>query len=265
MSMIQELDRLKFAWRFMLLRKAPIARSNAPILRAMSETLWDVASPRESRQSGEIERHRGWLAQDQSEVEFLDFGAGARAEGYPGQDVEDGVGSRRRVSELVLASKSPLWGRLLHKIVRLTGAKNCVEMGTCLALSASYIAAALPRDGRLVTLEGAPAVADLAAGTLRSLVPDRAVEICVGPFRDTLPEVLERMAPIDFVFIDGHHEQQATEDYCRQLLPHMQRQGVMVFDDIRWSPQMLKAWKNIRNSVAGLCLDMGSVGIVLLE
>jgi predicted O-methyltransferase YrrM len=72
------------------------------------------------------------------------------------------------------------------------------------------------------------------------------------------------MAPIDFVFVDGHHEQQATEDYCRQLLPHMQKQGVMVFDDIRWSPQMLQAWKQICGSIAGLCLDMGSVGIVLL-
>ena len=265
MPMVQKLDRLQFAWRLLRLPEAPIARSNPPILQAMKETLWDVASPRESRQAGEIERHRGWLAQDHSEVEFLDFGAGTRAEGYPGQDIEGGVGSRRRVSELVLASKSPLWGGLLHKMVRLAGAKSCVEMGTSLALSASYIAAALPQDGRLVTMEGAPAVAKLAAATLRSLVPDRAVEICVGPFRDTLPEVLERMAPIDFVFIDGHHEQQATENYCRQLLPHMQSRGVMVFDDIRWSPQMLQAWKNISASVAGLCLDMGSVGIVLLD
>ena len=55
-----------------------------------------------------------------------------------------------------------------------------------------------------------------------------------------------------------------TGMFCRQLLPHMQRRGVMVFDDIRWSPQMLLAWKNISNSIAGTCLDLGSVGIVLL-
>lgn len=264
MPLGQKFDTLKFAWRFFWLPKAAVADCNSQIMRALSETLWNVASPREIARASTIEQHRSALAQNQREVEFLDFGAGARAEGYPSQDIDAGVGSTRRISEITLASKSPFWGRLLYKIVRLTGARNCVEMGTSLAISASYIASALPRDGKLITMEGAPAVADIAADTLRTLVPDREVEICVGPFQDTLGEVLEKMAPIDFVFIDGHHEQAATEGYCRQLLPHMQRRGVMVFDDIRWSPQMLLAWKNISNSIAGTCLDLGSVGIVLL-
>ena len=262
--MDQRLDRLKFAWRFLLLPRARVASANSEILRALTETMWDVASPGEARQTQRIEQYRSALTQDESEVEFLDYGAGSRDNQFSGEDLRRGVGSRKKISEIALASKSALWGRLLHKIVRLTAAKSCVEMGTSLAISASYIASGLGRDGRLVTMEGAPAVADLAADTLRRLVPDREVEICVGPFHDTLDAVLEKAAPIDFAFVDGNHERTATESYHRQLLRHMQPGGVMVFDDIRWSADMLRAWKTIRADSRGTCLDLGNVGIVLL-
>ncbi|HTJ58239.1 MAG TPA: class I SAM-dependent methyltransferase [Devosiaceae bacterium] len=152
----------------------------------------------------------------------------------------------------------------MHKIVRLTGATNCVEMGTCLGISASYLAAALPEGGRLVTMEGSPGVADIATDTLRTLVPGRAVEIRRGPFHETLNVVLREMSPIDFVFVDGHHEEQATEQYFRQLLPNMQQNGVIVFDDIRWSPGMKKAWSHIRAQAPGVCVDLGTLGLVLL-
>ena len=138
-------------------------------------------------------------------------------------------------------------------------------MGTSLAVSASYIASALPPGGRLVSLEGDSTLAAMAAAAVRALAPDRDVEIRVGPFSDTLGAVLKEVAPIDFVFVDGHHEQEATEYYYQQLLPAMGRGGVMVFDDIRWSAGMRRAWRTIKADTPARHLDLGAVGIVLMS
>jgi len=263
--MAQRLDRLNLAWRFTLLPKASASGSNAAILRAIDETLRNVASPEENQRWVRIENYRRGLLGSDRQIEFVDFGAGTRSERQAAGVMNTGVRSDRRISEIAPASKSALWGRLLYKIVAFTGARSCIELGTSLAVSASYIAAALPPNGRLVTMEGDATVAAMAADAVRTLAPDRRVEIRVGPFSDTLEAVVAEMAPIDFAFIDGHHERAATEHYYRQVLGGMQRGGVMIFDDIRWSAGMRQAWKAIRADARGTCLDLGAVGILLVD
>jgi predicted O-methyltransferase YrrM len=259
----EHIDRLRYAWRFGLLPRADVMDNHAVIWQALSETLWNVGSTAERERSRRIEDHRGALLRDERQIEFVDFGAGARGEGLP-RPGRGGVRSTRKVSQLARVAKSPFWGGLLHKIVLRTGARTCVEMGTSLAISASYIASALPQNGRLVTLEGSTAVADIAVDTLHTLVPGRQVDVRVGPFEQTLETVLDEVAPVDFVFLDGDHDQQATERYCRLLLPKMRRRGVMVFDDIRWSAGMRRAWTRISAEIVGTPLDLGVLGIVLL-
>lgn len=260
--MAQRLDRLNLAWRFALLPRTSVTGSNAAILRSISETLRNVASPEENQRWTGIENYRRELLGDHRQVEFIDFGAGTRTERQAGGVINTGVRSDRRISEIAPASKSALWGRLLYKIVAFTGAKTCLEMGTSLAVSASYIASALPPGGRLVTMEGDSTLAAMAIAAVGTLAPDRQVEIRVGPFSETLGAVLQEVAPIDFVFVDGHHEHEATENYYRQLLPAMRQGGVMIFDDIRWSAGMRRAWRTIKAEAPGPCLDLGAVGIV---
>jgi predicted O-methyltransferase YrrM len=260
--MAKNLEWLKFAERFILLPHATVGSKNAAVSKALTETLWNTAPSEQRAQSRRIEHYRSTLLEDKRNIAFVDFGMGARGNL---QDKGLGMHSIRQVSEVARVSKPAIWCRLLHNIVRATEAKNCVEMGTSLGISACYIASALPPDGRLVTMEGAPAVAGMACETLRALVPAARAEIVVGPFRDTLDTVLERMAPIDFVFVDGHHEGRATEDYCDRLTPKMRSRGVMVFDDIRWSPGMLLAWQHICTRVPGFCVDLGTMGLVLLR
>ncbi|MEO8882155.1 MAG: class I SAM-dependent methyltransferase [Devosia sp.] len=263
--MAQRLDRLNLAWRYTLLPKASASGSNAAVLQAIDETLRNIGSADESQCWARIENYRRGLLASDRQIEFIDFGAGSRTEWQAGGVINTGARSARRISDIAPASKSELWGRLLSKIVAFTGARNCVEMGTSLAVSASYIASALPFDGSLVTMEGDSTVAAMAADAVKTLAPDRRVDIRVGPFDDTLDAVIKEMAPIDFVFVDGHHDRAATEHYYRRLLPAMRRGGVMVFDDIRWSDGMRRAWRTIRAEASGICLDLGAVGIVLVD
>jgi predicted O-methyltransferase YrrM len=256
------MDRVNLAWRLALLPKGRMAARDHILMRAVKETLRNITSADERAQWMRIENYRRGLLQDEREIEFVDYGAGPRSGQQGAAAGSEGVRSTRRISQIALASKSSLWGKLLYKSVRFAGARTCLELGTSLAISASYIASALPREGRLVTMEGSPAVAAMAADTLKALVPDRRVEVRLGPFNDTLDQTLREVAPLDFVFVDGHHDEAATGRYFRQLLPRMEPGGVMVFDDIRWSGGMRKAWRRIRGEMPRHCLDLGAVGIV---
>ncbi|HEX7116836.1 MAG TPA: class I SAM-dependent methyltransferase [Steroidobacter sp.] len=54
-----------------------------------------------------------------------------------------------------------------------------------------------------------------------------------GRFDDVLPGVLSEMGSVDYVFIDGHHEEEATNRYFELVRPYLSDIAVVVFDDIR--------------------------------
>jgi predicted O-methyltransferase YrrM len=120
-------------------------------------------------------------------------------------------------------------------------------MGTSVGISASYIAAALKLNGRgkLVTLEGGAALADVARRNFAALSLEGVVEVVVGPFHETLSGAFKDSSPIDFIFIDGHHDEDATKKYFTMMLPCLAPVSVAVFDDINWSEGMKRAWHSV--------------------
>ncbi len=122
-----------------------------------------------------------------------------------------------------------------------------MELGTCLGITAAYQAAALEinQSGKLVTLEGAEPLAELACDNFKRLRLSRAT-VRVGRFQDILGAILREQAPIDFAFIDGHHDGDATVGYFREILPFLSEGAILVFDDILWYETMKIAWQRIR-------------------
>lgn len=143
-------------------------------------------------------------------------------------------------------SKKAPWGELLLLLVRGLRPRNVLELGTCLGISGAYLAAglALNGQGRLVTIEGAPALAERAQENLTGL--GLSAEVVAGLFRDSLGAVADDLEPIGLAFIDGHHDEEATKSYFAQLLPYLEDDAVVVFDDIAWSEGMARAWVDLR-------------------
>lgn len=136
-------------------------------------------------------------------------------------------------------------------------------MGTCVGISAAYQATALRLNGggRLFTLEGASPLARIATRTLSELGLDQ-VTVVQGRFQDTLETVLRENAPVDVVFVDGHHDEQATLRHFEQVRPHLSAGALLVFDDIRWSGGMARAWRAVAESPdTALAVDLGSLGL----
>jgi predicted O-methyltransferase YrrM len=102
---------------------------------------------------------------------------------------------------------SRLQGKFLELLVRISGARRILEIGTLGGYSTIWLARGLPEGGRIVTLEFDPHHAEVARANLEHAgVVDR-VDLRVGRAIDTLPK-LENTAdsPFDLIFIDADKE-----------------------------------------------------------
>lgn len=102
---------------------------------------------------------------------------------------------------------TPLAGKLLHLLARMTRARHVLEVGTLGGYSTIWLARGIPRDGRVVTLELEQRHADIARANLERAGVSEQVEIIVGRAADTLPRIADRGdEPFDLVFIDADKE-----------------------------------------------------------
>lgn len=87
-----------------------------------------------------------------------------------------------------------------------------------------------------------------------------------GEFGATLPLAIRDNEPIDFAFVDGNHDEFATIAYAEQLHPHLAGEATIIFDDIRWSDGMTRAWQQLANDPRyALTVDLGTVGIAVVS
>lgn len=225
-------------------------------------------TPEEQSWIDRIEHLRTQMNVSTKQITRTDYGAGnpdsnwAQEEMRAGIEVPDTLGHVSQVT-----SKPPFWCLLLFKLIRTMRAGSCLEMGTSVGISAAYQAAALKlnRHGSLVTLEGAASLADIARNNFQQLDLD-TVEVVVGSFQTTLTDVLTNLQPVDYIFVDGHHDEQATRAYFEQILPYLADQALLVFDDITWSEGMKRAWNTLaKDQRVAVAVDLGPVGLCVID
>ncbi len=213
-------------------------------------------APAEADAERAVDGLRASLAASVATVDVVDFGAGA---GRP---------PVRRVADLYTRASSPRpWGRLLFGLVRALRPGRVLELGTNLGVSAAHIGAALALNEaedraddeplafaggrpapRLTTLEGAPALAALAARHLAALGHAGRARVVAGAFDQTLADVAAADGPFDLVFVDGHHEEAAALGYVDALRPHLAPGAVVVLDDVEPGRPVARAWRRLRRA-----------------
>lgn len=239
-----------------------------PLATALAETLRQELTVEERAWIEKIEALRDELNVSRREIAITDYGAGKPVLALSSDDMAKGRVVRRTIGEVCIgASKSRFWSLLLFKLVRKFKPRLCLELGTCLGISASYQAAAMKLNGagKVVSLEGASSLASLAGEHLSRLGLDNAT-VVVGRFQETLAQVLASNVQFDYVFIDGHHDEQATVGYFEQISPRLDSRAVVVLDDISWSAGMRRAWDTVvGDHRIGVALDFRQIGVCLME
>jgi len=156
----------------------------------------------------------------------------------------------------------------LFKLIRKFKPSICIELGSCVGISAAYQYSALKlnKKGYLITLEGYEALAKITENNIKKLNINNTKVVC-GLFQDKLGKVLKENHPVDYALIDGHHQETATIFYFEQFLPYLAEESVMVFDDICWSDGMKRAYKYIKkNKMVKISLEINNkIGILLFS
>jgi caffeoyl-CoA O-methyltransferase len=119
-------------------------------------------------------------------------------------------------------------GRLPAFLVRLTGARRIVEVGTSTGLSALSMAQALPPDGTLLTCDVSEERTRPAREAWEKAGLAGRIELRIGPPADTL-RGLPAEPHIDMAFIDADKDGHVA--YWDALVPRMRPGGLLVVDD----------------------------------
>lgn len=129
----------------------------------------------------------------------------------------------------------PVQGALLQLLVRLTGARRILEVGTFTGYSSTAMALALPPDGRITCCDVSREWTDVARRHWTDAgVADR-VDLRLGPAIETLDALLAEGAErtYDLAFIDADKPNYAG--YYERALRLVRRRGLVVVDNTLWS------------------------------
>ncbi len=120
-------------------------------------------------------------------------------------------------------------GALLTMLVRLTGTRRAVEVGTFTGYSSICIARGLGEGGRLLACDVSGEWTDLARRYWAEAgVADR-IDLVLAPAAETLA-ALPPEPEIDFAFIDADKEGYPT--YYEELVSRLRPGGVVVLDNV---------------------------------
>jgi predicted O-methyltransferase YrrM len=166
----------------------------------------------------------------------------------------------KTIAQACAASKPPRQAQFLHALVQAFNPSITVELGTNLGVSSAYIASAT--TGRLTTFESSPYRLRVARRLHRELGIGN-----VGYVQGLFEETLDGAVPqgVEFAFIDGHHQYEPTLRYFDLIASRSCEGAVFVFDDIRWSEGMERAWAELRaDPRIGLAVDVSTMGVCIL-
>lgn len=180
------------------------------------------------------------------------------------QDYGTGVSGERALSAIARRSLAgPRYAQMLFRMAVYTQSKRILELGTSLGLTTSYLAA----SGRVscTTIEGSEKLVEVAKNVARKAHLNNIRFLC-GNIDDLLYSALQSYGPFDMVYFDANHTEEATLRYFDMALQFRTEKSIFVFDDIRASEGMCRAWNAIRKHAAVTAsIDMYRMGVVFFS
>lgn len=122
-----------------------------------------------------------------------------------------------------------LVGRLLSILIKISGAKRVLEIGTFTGYSALTMAEALPEDGELFTCEYNERYEGIARSFFEKSEAGSKITLVMGKALETIPKI---EGDFDVVFLDA--DKINYPDYYRMLLPRVIHNGLLVIDNVLW-------------------------------
>ena len=142
-------------------------------------------------------------------------------------------------------SVGPIKGRIISDVIRKYKAKNILEIGTLHGYSALLMAAALPSDGKVVTIELDKSIADIARKNIADAELSYKIDVRVG---NALEVISNLDLEFDLLFLDA-----AKNEYLKYLKlaekKSLKEGAIIVADNVEVSKnEMLDYLHYVRSS-----------------
>lgn len=202
-----------------------------------------------------VENLRKKLLSNETHISITDLGAGSHVNNNKQKQIKQIAKNALKPRKLA---------QLLYRLAKEFKPDNIIELGTCLGITTAYLGKAAPQ-AQLVTMEGCPQTAAVAQQNFNELNLEH-VNLIIGNFDEKLPEVINSLQKLDFVFVDGNHRKDATLNYFKWCLPKVHEHSILIFDDIYWSEGMKEAWQEIKSHPeVRVTVDLFWIGLVFFK
>ena len=181
-----------------------------------------------------LEKYIYILLKNKTVISIEDFGAGSKKL----------QSKKRKIADI--AKKAGITNKraqLLGRLINYFKSDNILEIGTSLGIATAAMSLS-KSNSNIISLEGCKNTAQIARKSFNDFNIQN-IELRIGNFKDTLPEVLQNNT-FDLVYFDGNHQKKATINYFELCLNHSNTNSIFIFDDIYWSKGMLEAWNYIK-------------------
>ncbi|MGS1127460.1 class I SAM-dependent methyltransferase [Rhodanobacter sp. UC4437_H4] len=130
---------------------------------------------------------------------------------------------------------SPEQGQFMALLVKLTGARRCIEVGVFTGYSALSVALALPAGGYLLACDVSAEYTAIGQPYWARAGVAAKIDLRLAPARDTLDERLAagEGATYDFAFVDA--DKTGYDDYYERCLHLLRPGGLLAIDNVLWS------------------------------
>jgi predicted O-methyltransferase YrrM len=126
----------------------------------------------------------------------------------------------------------PEQGQLMRVLVRMSGAKNVIEVGVFTGYSSLSVALALPADGRILACDISDEYTRIARRYWAEAEVTNKIDLRIGPASQTLDKVIAEggSGKYDFAFIDA--DKTGYPGYYEQCLKLLRPGGAMALDNM---------------------------------
>ncbi|NNL68014.1 MAG: SAM-dependent methyltransferase [Myxococcales bacterium] len=141
-----------------------------------------------------------------------------------------------RLGGVSLMQIAPEQGAFMELVVRMTGARRVIEVGTFTGYSALCIARGLPDDGRLLCCDVSEEWTAIGRRYWEKAGVADKIELVIAPAIETLRALPEDEA-FDLAFIDA--DKPSYPLYYEEILKRLRPNGVILVDNVLWMGQVV--------------------------
>ncbi|MGH8278461.1 MAG: class I SAM-dependent methyltransferase [Gammaproteobacteria bacterium] len=145
---------------------------------------------------------------------------------------------------------SPEQGQFMRFLVRLMGARRCLEVGVFTGYSSLSVALGLPDDGRITACDVSAEYTAVARRYWHAAGVEAKVELRLAPAVQTLDALLKDGAQgrYDFAFIDA--DKGNYLNYYQRIFELMRVGGVIAVDNVLWGGAVIDKHDRSKDTAA---------------